>query len=81
MDICQLIDLLLKYGLEKGLIKEDDYYYSLNALLDVFKLDDYVINQESKEDLSLDEILSLMLDYAIKENLIENTNECKTMKG
>ena len=36
MDICQLIDLLLKYGLEKGLIKEDDYYYSLNALLDVF---------------------------------------------
>lgn len=79
MDICQLIDLLLKYGLEKGLIKEDDYYYSLNALLDVFKLDDYVINQESKEDLSLDEILSLMLDYAIKENLIENTNECKDL--
>ena len=70
MDICQLIDLLLKYGLKKGLIKEEDYYYTLNALLDVFKLDDYVINQESKEDLSIDEILSLMLDYAIKVELL-----------
>lgn len=78
MDICQLIDLLLKYGLKKGLIKEEDYYYTLNALLDVFKLEEYVTNKESV-DLSLDEILSLMLDYAIKENLIENTNESKDL--
>ena len=63
MEICQLIDSLLQYGINKKLIKEDDYYYSLNALLDIFNLFDYSFNK-SNQELSLDEILDQGRDYA-----------------
>ena len=39
MNIYMLIDALLEYGKEKGLLEEIDYYYTLNALLAIFKLD------------------------------------------
>ena len=64
MEICQLIDSLLKYGIKKNLLKEEDYYYSLNSLLDIFHLVDYSFT-ESTQELSLDEILDQMLTYAI----------------
>ena len=47
MEICQLIDSLLKYGIEKNLLKEEDYYYSLNSLLDIFHLVDYSSKESS----------------------------------
>ena len=78
MEICQLIDSLLKYGIKKNLLKEEDYYYSLNSLLDIFHLVDYSFT-ESTQELSLDEILDQMLTYAINENIIDNTIECKDL--
>ena len=68
MEICQLISLLLKYGLSKKLINEDDYFYCLNSLLDIFNLDDFSFVEVDKE-MSLEEILQEMLSYAIKENV------------
>ena len=74
MNIYMLIDALLEYGKEKGLLEEIDYYYTLNSLLAIFKLDEYVKPSE-KVNLTLDEILNSMLDYAINNGLIENSNE------
>ena len=39
MNICQLIDSLLQYGLKNNLIDKLDYEYSLNSLLSILKLD------------------------------------------
>ena len=78
MNIYMLIDALLEYGKEKGLLEEIDYYYTLNALLAIFKLDEYV-KPTTKANLTLDEILNSMLDYAINSNLIENSNENKDL--
>ena len=78
MEICQLIDSLLKYGLKNNLIDNLDYEYSLNSLLSILKLDDY--NEvNNNEEMELDDILNGILSYAIDNNIIENTTESKDL--
>ena len=78
MDIYQLIDSLLNYGIKKNLINKADYYYTLNAILALLNLDDYNEVNESIE-LTLDEILDGFITYAIDNKIIENTTECKDL--
>ena len=35
------INLLLNFGLQQGLIKEEDYCYAANRLLAVLKIDEF----------------------------------------
>ena len=78
MNICQLIDSLLQYGLKNNLIDKLDYEYSLNALLSILKLDSYdEVNQH--EEMEIDDILEGILNYAIDNNIIENTTESKDL--
>ena len=78
MNICQLIDCLLQYGLKNNLIEKLDYEYSLNALLSILKLDAYD-EVNNHEEMEIDDILEGILAYAIDNNIIENTTESKDL--
>ena len=65
------INQLIEYGLEKGLLKNEDVDYAVNLLLDLFHLDSFEY-EELHEYVDCTQILDGMLDYAIKQGLIED---------
>ena len=65
------INQLIEYGLEKGLLKNEDVDYTVNLLLDLFHLDSFEY-EELHEYVDCTQILDGMLDYAIEQGLIED---------
>ena len=62
---------LVNYGKEKGLIRAEDEIFTINQLLDVLNLDEYIETEADSTD-SLEEILKGMLDFAVEQGLIED---------
>ena len=74
------IKRLVNYGLVHHLLKEEDVIYVTNQLLDVLHLHDYEEEEIEAEQLSSPQpILDLMLEYAIKEGIIEDTTVSKEL--
>ena len=74
-----LINRLIDFALQKKLLNKEDIDYSVNLLLDLFKLDSFE-RIEIQEELEIcTPILSEMLDYAVKNNLIEDTVTSKDL--
>ena len=67
------IKKLVTYGIETGLIAEEERIYSTNLILDVLKLDDYEEPQENYEGVELQPVLKELLDYAVTKGLIEDS--------
>lgn len=66
------LNQLLQFGLDHDMIREDDFNYSANRLIDLLKLNTF--ERENTECESIYPVLDEILDYAVKENLIEDTN-------
>lgn len=64
------INQLIQYALENHMIDIEDIYYSINLLLDLFKLDSF--EKQDVEKASIYEILDAMLVYAVENHLIED---------
>ena len=64
------INKLINYGLENQMISLYDVDYSINMLLDLFKLDCFERTTVEKIDYYL--LIEDMLDYAVKVGLIED---------
>ena len=70
------IEKLVRYGLQTGLVPEEDVVFTRNKLLELFGLDEL---EESDRDVTmkteeLEEVLGHMCDYAYEKGLIpENT--------
>ena len=64
------INQLVNYGLENQMISLYDVDYSINMLLDLFKLDCFERTTVEKIDYYL--LIEDMLDYAVKAGLIED---------
>ena len=62
------INQLIQFALENKMIEKEDVNYSINLLLDLFKIDHF--EKKETEPLSLYDILNDMLDYACKNELI-----------
>ena len=60
----EAIKKLVKYGLDTGLIQEEDRIYATNQILDVLKLDEYGEPETEIGEVSLEETLKELLDYA-----------------
>ena len=74
MTIYEAINGLLQYGKMKNIYESDDKEYILNALLDVFNLDDYKLNDYTYDDTKdVTYILDEMIKYAIDNGIIEDT--------
>ena len=72
MDIQVSIKKLATYALEKKLISSEEVCYSINLLLDVLDLDEYVEPEEEFHDVDLESTLQEILDYAAENHLLEN---------
>ena len=73
MNINTEINRLLNFAKQRGLISEDDYYYSANLLIDVLQVSEFVPEEIEETLETAAPILSSMLDYAAAEGLIEDT--------
>ena len=62
-----LIASLVRYGLDRGLIAEDDRIYAVNRLLEALSLDEYT--PEDALELPLEEILRGLLDDAVARGI------------
>ena len=71
--VYEAIKKLVTYGMETGLISEEEKIYSTNLILDVLKLDDYEEPEESYEKVELEPALKELLDYAVEKGLIEDS--------
>ena len=66
------IKKLVTYGLETGLITEEDRIYTTNELLELLKLDEYEEPEETYTDVDLESVLGEILDYAAEKGLLES---------
>ncbi len=71
--VYETIKKLVTYGMETGLISEEEKIYSTNLILDVLKLDDYEEPEENYEKVELEPVLKELLDYAVEKGLIEDS--------
>ena len=77
--INQYIAALVKYGLDCGLLEPADEIYTTNIILEVLKLDDYDVPSVIR-NMSLEEILKGICDYAYQKSLIdENSVACRDL--
>lgn len=65
---------LVKYGIDTGLITEDDKTYTINALIGLFNLDEYVEPDDEITDVCLEKTLAEMLDYAYERGIISENS-------
>lgn len=61
---------LTEYGIQKGLMEEEDRIYVTNLLLDQMGLQEYEEPDEMNENAGLEEILKGLLDYACEQKII-----------
>ena len=62
--IYQAIKNLVQYGLDTGLITEEDRIYATNQILDVLKMDEYEEPREADEPVLLEDVLKELLYYS-----------------
>lgn len=73
-DIQREINRLVQYAVEKHLISENEKYYSVNLLLDVLDLDEYIESDEVFTDLDLEDILKNLLDYCAEAGILKENS-------
>ena len=70
--IYDAISRLVNYGLETGLIAEEDAIYARNQILEVMGMDEYEEPAVDVETGELEDILRELLDYAHETGVLEN---------
>lgn len=68
------IKKLVCYGLEKGLIREEDRVFTTNRILEALRLEEYDEPAESFKDIDLESTLCELLDYAAENGILENNS-------
>lgn len=66
------IEKLVQYGIEKSLITETDRIYAINQILEVLHLEEFEAAETSDGNVCLEEILRELLDYAVRQGIIED---------
>ena len=70
MEINYAINKLIKYGLGNEILDEKDKIYATNQLLNLLNLEEFV-EEQVDDNLDIEEILKVMLDYAVENKIIE----------
>lgn len=66
----EAVSKLVKYGLDCGLLTEDDKVYVTNLILEILKMDDFE-EVEVTGEVELEAVLKEMLDYAAEQGILE----------
>lgn len=67
------INRLINFGLQQGLISEEDKIYTSNLLIGLLKLSEFEIEEINETLETATPILENILDYAVAGNMIEDT--------
>ena len=68
------IKKLVTYGLETGLIQEEDRIYTVNRILEVLEEDSWEEPEETYHNVDLEETLGELLDFAAEKGLLESNS-------
>ncbi len=71
--IYEEIEKIIYYALIKGLLKETDRYFAINAILDILNLDDMQESGTTYENVELESTLKNILDWAVENSLIDDS--------
>ena len=74
MSIYVEFERLINFGLKHNLFEKDDVIYMRNSLIELFKLDEYII-EEIDEEENLENVTPIMeklLDYAYEMEILES---------
>ena len=67
------IKKLIVYGIETGLIEDEDRVYSINRILEALQLDEYEEPKEEYHNIDIEITLKELTDYACENGLCENS--------
>ena len=71
MAVYEAIRNLVQYGVNTGLLQESDRIYATNQILEVLELDEYEEPQGACREVSLEETLDALLDYAHETGVLK----------
>lgn len=73
-DVNRLVKELVSYGMKNGLVAAEDKVYTINRLLEILHLDDYVEDDTPAAGMELEEILSGLLDWAYENGVMQENS-------
>ncbi|MGL5327922.1 MAG: UDP-glucose--hexose-1-phosphate uridylyltransferase [Peptostreptococcaceae bacterium] len=74
-NIYREFERLINYGLNKNLFEKEDKIYIRNSLIELFKLDEYIIEEVENENLeNVTSVLDNILDYAYESGILESNS-------
>ena len=68
------IKKLVQYGRTTGLIEAEDEIYARNQILEVLKMSEYEEPGEITDEISLEDTLNALTDYAAEHGILENNS-------
>ena len=72
MNIYEAINSLVEYGVRENLIEKEDKVWAVNRILEILNMDSMETDAEVK-NADLEEILKVILDYAVEKGLCEDS--------
>lgn len=72
MNIFEAINSLVAYGVRENLIEESDKVWAVNRVLEILNMDSMETDAEVKSE-NLEEILKVILDFAVEKGLCEDS--------
>ena len=69
--INEAVKKLICYGLERGLIGEEDVIFTTNQLLEALEMEEYEEPQEIYHNVELEPVLKELLDYAYDHGVLK----------
>lgn len=73
MNIYEAIKSLVAYGIREKLIEKEDEIWAVNRILEILAMDSIPADVKIYEDAELEEMLKVILDYAVEKGLCENS--------
>lgn len=65
---------LVQYGVESGLIPEEERIYTTNQILELFEEEEYIEPEENFADVDLEDVLQELLDYAAGKGILKENS-------
>ncbi|MFZ3577166.1 UDP-glucose--hexose-1-phosphate uridylyltransferase [Virgibacillus sp. DJP39] len=72
MDIYSIVSQLIAKGLEKKLIEQGDVIYVRNQVIGLLQLNDFKDAEPVKTELSIPDLLELIVDFAVSKDVIDD---------
>lgn len=73
MNIFEAINSLVAYAIRENLIEKEDRVWAVNRVLEVLSMDSMETDAPVNENAGLEEILGVILDYAVTNGLCEDS--------